>query len=138
MNTAVVRTFDRSYEANIILGKLQNEGVECFLLDENTVTVMPVWGIAVGGIKLAVAEEDVSKANELLKQFDQEYMESAQCPKCGKHDIQLVSKSDSKNIVTAILTWLFSNYAVSATNVYQCQFCKYESETLPSSPEDFN
>jgi len=34
-------------------------------------------------------------------------------------------------MITAILSWLFSNYAVSAENIYQCGNCGYESNTLP-------
>jgi len=36
-------------------------------------------------------------------------------------------------MVTAILSWLFGDYAVSAENIYQCSSCKFESSTLPEN-----
>jgi predicted RNA-binding Zn-ribbon protein involved in translation (DUF1610 family) len=61
------------------------------------------------------------------------------CPQCGSHKFILVPKRSAENIIAAITTWLFSAYAVSAENVYQCSECGYESETLPESePESYN
>ncbi len=36
-------------------------------------------------------------------------------------------------MATAILSWLFGNYAISAENVYRCSACKYESAVLPET-----
>jgi hypothetical protein len=68
------------------------------------------------------------------------------CPKCGSHDISLVPKQTASNMITAVLSWLFSDYAVSAENVYKCGICGYESANLPEplgksdilKPEDLN
>ena len=47
------------------------------------------------------------------------------------HNIDLVPKRNTANMITAILSWLFSSYAVSAENVYKCGNCGYESNALP-------
>ena len=93
----------------------------------------PLLTNAVGGIKLVVRKEDATEVFGLLKQFDKDFQSKAVCPKCGSHDIELVPKRSAANMITAILSWIFSSYAVSAENVYKCSNCGYESETLPES-----
>ena len=45
--------------------------------------------------------------------------------------LTLVPKRTAANMITAIVSWLFSDYAVSVENVYRCDNCGYESPTLP-------
>lgn len=133
MNLTKVRSFDSSFLANITLTKLQNYGVECYLYDEHTVNMNPIYSNVIGGIRLMVKEEDVMEATQLLQQFDEDYLQSVKCPACGKSEITLISKPGAANFFTAILTWTFSSYAVAPQSIYQCSYCKYESETLPAS-----
>jgi DNA-directed RNA polymerase subunit M/transcription elongation factor TFIIS len=136
MDLVTIRTFQNYFSAHILLTKLRSSGIECYLKDEFTVTVDPFLSNAVGGIKLVVKKEFEKEANEMLRLFDEEYMKSVVCPKCGSHSISLVPKQSTSNMVTAVLSWLFGNYAVSAENVYQCSNCKYESENLPENFAD--
>ena len=131
MELVTIRTFSNYFSANILLTKLRDGGIQCYLKDEYTVTIDPLLTNAVGGIKLVVNKEDAQEVFELLQQFDEDYRRNAVCPKCGSHNIELVPKRTAANMITAILSWLFSNYAVSAENVYQCGNCGYESNTLP-------
>ena len=134
----VLKTFDNYFSANIILTRLQDEGINCYLKDEYTVTIDPILSNAIGGIKLDVDERHVERAAALLAKYEVEYRQSAQCPQCGKNEIQLVPKKDAGNFITAILTWLFSSYAVSAENIYQCSNCGYESKILPENSTAWN
>lgn len=136
MDFVTVRTFQNYFSAHITLTRLKDAGVECFLKDEFTVTVDPILSNAIGGIKLVVRQEDEEEANKLLYQFDEEYRKSAVCPKCGSQAIELVPKETTSNMLTAVLTWLFGSYAISARNVYKCANCGYVSETLPESFPD--
>jgi predicted RNA-binding Zn-ribbon protein involved in translation (DUF1610 family) len=138
METTTLQTFDNYFSANIILTRLQNEGVICYLKDEHTFTINPIWGQAIGGIKLSVDNRYVEKATELLKEFHDEYMKASVCPNCGLNEITLVSSSTPLNILTKIFTWVFSNYAVSVENIYKCQSCGYESKTLPENVAELN
>lgn len=133
MEFITIRTFQNYFSAHILLSKLKDGGMECYLKDEFTVTIDPILSNAVGGIKLVVKKEDEKEACELLRIFDQEYMRSAVCPKCGNQTIDLVPKKTTANMLTAILTWLFGSYAISAKNVYQCSSCGYESDSLPEN-----
>lgn len=133
MKMTIVRTFDNYFLANITLTKLQDAGIDCFLKDEHTVTMDPILSNAIGGIKLVVKEEDAEDAKELLKQFDEAYLRSVKCPRCGATAINQVNKPGATNFLTAILTWTFSSYALAPQQVYQCGSCGYESKTLPST-----
>lgn len=133
MELVTVRTFTNYFSANILLSKLRDGGIQCFLKDEYTVTMDPLLMNAVGGIKLVVNRDDAAEVLELIRHFDEDYRRNAVCPKCGSHNIDLVPKRTTANLATAILSWLFSSYAVSAENVYKCGTCGYESETLPET-----
>ncbi|MDQ6844615.1 MAG: DUF2007 domain-containing protein [Bacteroidota bacterium] len=131
MELIVLRTFNNYFSANILLTKLRDAGIQCYLKDEHTVTMDPLLTNAVGGIKLVIKKEDAEEVFHIMQHFDEEYRRSAICPKCGSHDIDLVPKRSTANMITAILSWLFSDYAVSAENVYQCGKCGFESNDLP-------
>lgn len=138
METVTLRTFDNYFSANIILSRLQQAGVHCYLKDEYTVTIDPILSNAIGGIKLTVHIDDVPDATRLLQQFDEEYLKSVECPQCGGHNIMLVSRPGAGNFLTAIFTWLFSSYAIAPEKIYQCQDCQYESITLPENNVELN
>jgi predicted RNA-binding Zn-ribbon protein involved in translation (DUF1610 family) len=136
MEFTTIRTFQNYFSAHIILTKLKDVGMECYLKDEFTVTIDPILSNAVGGIKLIVKKEDEKEAAHILRLFDDAYRQSVVCPKCGSKNIELVPVKTTINIVTAVLTWLFGSYAISTKNVYQCSSCGYESENLPEAFRD--
>lgn len=131
MDLITVKTFDSYFLANIILGRLQSEGIECYLKDEATVTMDPILTNAIGGIKLVVKKENVAEVTSILKRYDEEYLNAATCPQCAAHQFSYIAKPGITNFLTAIFTTLFANYAVATDYVYQCGQCGYESERLP-------
>ena len=52
MNFIIAQVYSNYIDANIIMGRLEEEGINCWLKDENTVTIDPILTNAVGGIKL--------------------------------------------------------------------------------------
>ena len=50
-----IRAFDNYLSAHIVLARLQDSGINCHLQDEHTITIDPLLGPALGGIKLMVA-----------------------------------------------------------------------------------
>jgi DNA-directed RNA polymerase subunit RPC12/RpoP len=131
MDLVIIETFDNYFKANIQLTRLRAAGVECYLKDEYVVTIDPFLSNAIGGIKLVVRRNEEHKVRKLLREMNSASDRQLVCPLCGSHKFILVPKRSTENILTAITTWLFSAYAVSAENVYQCTDCGYESETLP-------
>jgi hypothetical protein len=135
MKIVVAKTFDNYFSANIFLTKLQSAGIECYLQDEFTVTIDPMLSNAIGGIKLVVKEEDEPAEMEQLRQYDEAYMNAATCSGCGGHHLSYIAKQSVPNFLTAIFTWLFSNYAAAPDYVYQCGDCGYETSRLPEKED---
>lgn len=133
MDLVTVKTFDNYFTANITLTKLHAAGVECYLKDENTVTIDPMLSNAIGGIKLVVKNSDEEMVKQLLTDYEAEYLEAATCPKCGGSNFTYIAKPGTTNYLTAIITWIFSSYAVAPDYVYQCGNCGYENERLPET-----
>lgn len=64
-----IATFNEVTEAHILKGRLEAEGILCFLGDEHIVGAHPFYAVAVGGVKLKVTENDVEEAKAILKQI---------------------------------------------------------------------
>lgn len=128
-----IKTFDNYFTAHIWKEKFEANGIHCFLQDENTSSTMPVWNMAIGGIKLNVGDSDAEYASNLLLKFEEEYATSIICPGCGNKGMDYVAKPTPSNIFMEIVTWLFSSYAIASNYVYQCPKCNLESETMPNT-----
>ncbi len=72
MNFVQVRSFDNYIQANIQLGMLQEEGINCHLIDEYIITLDPLLSPALGGMKLMVYETQAGRALDLLKESERD------------------------------------------------------------------
>lgn len=63
----VFETYYNPIEANIVKARLIDSGVQCFLSDENTITINPLYTQALGGVKLHLFERDVAMAKTILQ-----------------------------------------------------------------------
>jgi DNA-directed RNA polymerase subunit RPC12/RpoP len=133
MDLIILQTFDNYFNANIQLTRLRAAGIECYLKDEYTVTIDPLLSNAIGGIKLLVRKSEEHRVRKLLREMNASADSQILCPQCGSHKFLLVPKRSAENLFTALAMWIFSSYAVSVENVYQCTDCGYESEVLPEA-----
>jgi ribosomal protein L37AE/L43A len=138
MEFILVKTFANYMEAHIVYGRLEDVGINCWLKDENTVSLNPLWNITVGGIKLMVAENQVAEAKALLQQFDEERRSRFVCPQCGSGSIELVSSNrNAGNWIHTILGFLFGYYP-PVEKIWHCFKCKAEfkepREVAPTEP----
>lgn len=62
----IIARYDGMPEAHIAMGRLAAEGIESWLADEHLVQTDWLYSIAVGGIKLQVAEDDAERALTIL------------------------------------------------------------------------
>jgi len=62
----VIADFGGPMEAHLAKARLEAEGIQAFLLDENAVSVNPFYSPALGGVKLAVAARDADRARKIL------------------------------------------------------------------------
>jgi Zn ribbon nucleic-acid-binding protein len=130
METTLLKTFDNYFSANIILGRLQDAGINCFLKDEMSATIYPALNNAIGGIKLMVFENDAEDALELLTHFEEEYLRTLSCPQCREKDIEMLTEIIKASLIENFLSWLFRSSNISAVDVYRCSNCGWESKTL--------
>lgn len=134
MNFVVAQVFTNYVDANIIMGRLETEGINCWLRDENTVTIDPILTNAVGGIKLMVPEPQAGRAFELLKQFRNEKESILKCPRCGSSDVEFVTTPrKASNWFGVIVGFLFTNYALPGDKTYHCFHCGLEFPELPAA-----
>ncbi|MFI5133162.1 MAG: DUF2007 domain-containing protein [Chitinophagales bacterium] len=130
MDFVPVVSFNEYIEANIILGRLQNEGINCWLKDENSATVTPFLSNAIGGIKLMVAESQEERAFQLLKEFRQHQQSLRSCPRCGSNNTELVSSPRKASTwLGALFGLLFASPPLVSENAYHCFDCGKEFET---------
>ncbi len=65
-----IATYSNISELSIARGRLEADGIECFVQDELTVQVYNFYNQAVGGVKLQVKQEDVETARRILIESD--------------------------------------------------------------------
>jgi len=122
-----VWSYDNYVPAHIDMGVLEEMEIPCYLKDENTVTMNPLWTNAVGGVKLMVLRERAKEAYDILKSLRDEYKKTRPCPSCGSTDMELVSTPRKPTTwLTAFVTFFTTDYAMTADKVYHCFNCKKE------------
>jgi len=131
VNFIVVQSYNNYIDANIIMGRLEEEGIQCWLKDENTVTIDPILTNAIGGIKLMVPDAQAERAFELLKKFRSEIKAEIKCPRCGSDNVEYVTTPrKTSNWLGAIIGFFITSYALSTDYVYHCFNCGFEFEDL--------
>ncbi len=66
MSTVVIATFANVDEAHLLASRLRSAGIATELRDENTLTMNWGYALAIGGVKVAVAEADEEDALAIL------------------------------------------------------------------------
>jgi DNA-directed RNA polymerase subunit RPC12/RpoP len=129
MKFFIAQVYTNYIDAHIMMGRLSEEGINCWLKDENMVTINPYLTNAVGGIKLMVPETQGERAFELLRQFREERKAILKCKRCGSSNVEFVSTPrKASNWFSAIFGFLSIDYAMGIDKVYHCFDCGYEFE----------
>ena len=129
MSFVLLQTYDNYVSAHIAMGRLEEEGIVCWLKDENTVTIDPILTNAIGGIKLMVESTQAERAASILKEQEYEYKQTISCPRCGSHNVELVSTPRKpSNWIMALFGYLAGSYALSIDKVQHCFDCGKEFE----------
>jgi DNA-directed RNA polymerase subunit RPC12/RpoP len=135
MSFKQIATFDNYLLANMTLGLLEENNINCHLKDENIVTIDPLLNPAVGGIKLMVFEAQELRARELIKAAEADYLDELPCPYCSNKGLVAEEKLNTpttfwgsvKNKILYGQTSLYSKF-------YRCKTCKSRVDELPSMP----
>ena len=127
MDFVILQSFNNYVDAHLLMAKLESEDIQCWLQDENTVTLYPILTNAVGGIKLFVNKNDLSRARQIFWEVENNRKKTIECPKCKGHNIELVSTPrKAANWFSAILTFFLGDYALAVDKVNHCFDCGNE------------
>lgn len=129
----VVETFYNPIEASIVKARLLDNGIECFLSDEHTAIMNPLYNQAIGGVKLHVFEKDVPQVKSILQNKESEIVvEDIEngtdiCPKCGSNNVAYVQATKKRfNIFTIIISFFLFVYPFHAEKTLHCFKCEHE------------
>jgi Putative prokaryotic signal transducing protein len=94
-NLVSIRRFRDLHEALVAKGSLESSGIECFLADDNMIRMDWFISNLLGGIKLAVNQEDAEAAIAILDEPMPETLEvdgvgeyqQPRCPECRSLDV---------------------------------------------------
>ena len=64
----IIASFSHPFEAHLAKGKLESEGIEAYIADENIVGINWLYSNLVGGVKLKVREDDRERALKSLEE----------------------------------------------------------------------
>jgi rubredoxin len=137
-----VTTFDNSIDAHIAKTKLESQGIDCYLFDENIVALNPYYNLTVGGIKLRVRSADQEKAVAILNEVeDTPYTDEKdnviKCPICQSEKIYHgFTSANSLRTVSGLLISVFTLmfpfvetvYPLVMEKKYHCKMCDFEFE----------
>lgn len=65
-----VARFHDPIEAHIACGRLRAEGIDAHVADDQLAVANWEWRLAVGGVRVQVAEDDIELARRVLKELD--------------------------------------------------------------------
>jgi len=103
-------TFQSYYDpmlAHIVRTRLEANGIQCFVADENTIGANPLYNQAVGGVKVKIFERDMEKCREILAsegdlheqdhhEVDDDNDTYVVCPFCASTNVSNIS-ANKKN-----------------------------------------
>ena len=132
MNFKQIASYDNYMLANMTLGMLQENGINCHLKDEYIVTIDPLLNPAVGGIKLMVEENDFENAIGIIKDAEKAYLSEIACPVCHHSTL---SVEEIINQPVGFWGKLKNQVAFGQTSTYRkqyrCSNCNHVFNELP-------
>jgi hypothetical protein len=121
--------------AEIILGRLKANGIDCYIADGNTIGANPLYTQALGGVKIKIFERDLEKCRAILAQDEDlkvdempEHDEET-CPYCGSTNVRYGTATVKRtNWIGAVVSFLFMTYPFYARKAWHCFNCGKDFE----------
>jgi len=119
-------TCDNVIEATFIKNNLENEGIQCFLTNEISSTLLPGYNrMFNAGIQIMINENDFEKAFELVP--GSEIEKKIICPACNSTNISFrIGKSELKKYLLIALSLSVATPIGTIKENYYCKDCKTE------------
>ncbi len=131
MSLLTVKVFANSTDAHLFKSRLESNGIDCYLFDENINSMNMLYGVATGGIKAKVNAIDTEKVQQLLQEIEDEKKANdmfIKCPVCEstEHYKNFVSIKGWKAFLAALVAFITFSYPVYQKTVYRCKECDNE------------
>ena len=137
MEFVILKSFTNYIDAHILLGRMQEEGIQCWLKDEHTTTLNAALTIATGGIQLMVNDSQMQRANDLLNEFDREGKKVFVCPQCGSGNVEYINTMRKPvNWLSAAVTFFLGDVALMPEQRYHCFNCSNEFEIIEKKEDN--
>ena len=120
MSIICLTSCDSVIQANFIKNNLENEGIECFLTNEISSTLLPGYiNMMNAGVKIMLHDVDFEKASKLINLQNTE--KPATCPNCNSSNIKF---GLGKRKVWKVFALIFSLLvAIPFGNIKRNYFC---------------
>ncbi len=127
-----IATFPDALKARIVKGRLEAEGILCFIADEHTITNQPYLTMIHGGVRLQVQENDTARAEEIIRVTQRplapiEYVPipvTEKCPNCNSKKIEEVTAAKKPSLLTVLRNLVTVRPVnVIAVRRFACQTC---------------
>ena len=117
-----VTTCNNLIDASMIKHYLENEGIPCFLHNEQSANLVP-GSVYLVGIKVMVHEQNAKKALRLLNQ--QEEKKAIVCPVCRSENVQNIKAIGrmKKNLIF-LIAFLYAIPAGRMKQKFSCNNCR--------------
>ena len=133
-NIVTFRTFDNPTLAHVIKGRLEANDIPCFLADEHTVGMNPLYNVALGGVKLKIFERDYQKCVALLEEDESLASEitlsddeTQGCPKCKSVDVGYGLATKKRfGIIAIVIAFILCVYPFQSRKAWHCYNCGEE------------
>lgn len=133
MALITVKTFDNSIDAHLLKSKFESEGIVCYLFDEHTVSINPLYNVTVGGIKLKINDFDLEKAQEVYAEiqgsaYTDEKGNEVKCPKCESTDLftEYSVRKGVKGFFSSLSAFVITMIPFWSKKMYKCKNCGEE------------
>ena len=116
----VIAQYSKPEEAYLAASALEGNGISAEVRDDNIVSLYWLYSNAVGGVKVAVSEADVTDAKAILNLSNTESGFIA-CPACGSGHTHV----RDLNPVSAVCLALFGMPIPLGKHVFDCLDCSH-------------
>ncbi|MFW5707819.1 MAG: DUF2007 domain-containing protein [Bacteroidota bacterium] len=125
MNIVRLTTCENSFEAHMIKGRLENEGIESYLTNENFSSLMPHYNRIFGsGVQVMIFEKDLPRATEILGLNTKPQLI---CPACGSKNISFtMGKNKIRKFFVIILSIFMATPFNNINSTTVCKDCGEE------------
>lgn len=127
MNTRLLVTVYSPLDADLLVSRLVDEGIDAKLENRQTLGVIPIWTVALGGIRVVVPEHQYDAARVLLEKLNagEDALpddESEKCPKCGNPKV-LERRVSLWGAIRAFFFGIFGTPLPAVKLEKRCRWC---------------